>query len=108
MKDHALLIPLALLIGAAPAPVKTYTCTADGSARAFRVELGAGDYRTFDPGTGAWGANACAKAADCTYKGNVFTAAFGPNVFLFNRATARYTLADIFGDVTDRGKCVPG
>lgn len=107
MKGHSLLIPLMLLIGAAPGSARVYACTADGSKSAERLRFGTGEYSMFDSSEGTWGANSCASATDCKFKGNVFTAAFGPNFFTFNTATGRYILADIFGDVTARGKCVP-
>ena len=107
MKRYLLLMPLALLAAAAPPPAKTYDCTSDGSTTASRVRFGAGEYDTYDSAKGQWGDNSCANATDCKFKGAVFTAAFGPNFFTYTRSTEHYVMADIFGDVTDHGKCVP-
>lgn len=106
MKRHMLLAPLALLIAAAPPPAKVYDCTADGSKSAYKLRFGAGEYSAFDSDKGQWGDNSCTDAKDCKFKGAVFTAAFGPNLFTYTRSTGRYILADLFGDVTDKGKCV--
>jgi nitrous oxidase accessory protein NosD len=110
MNRHFLVMPLALLtIAATPAPpaAKVFSCTADGSKTAFRIRIGAGEYSTFDSDKAQWNDNSCAEAKDCKFKGAAFTASFGPNFFTYNRTTAHYVMADIFGDVTDHGKCVP-
>jgi hypothetical protein len=107
MKRHLPLTPLALLIAAAPAPsAKVYDCTADGAKSAYKLKFGAGEYSTFDADKSQWADNSCTDAKDCKFKGAVFTAAFGPNFFTYTRSTGRYIMADIFGDVTDKGKCV--
>lgn len=108
MKRHMHLWPLVLLIAAAPAPsAKVYDRTADGSKSAYKLKLGAGEYMTFDSDKAQWAANSCTDPKDCKFKGAVFTAAFGPNFFTYTSSTGRYIMADIFGDVTDKGKCVP-
>lgn len=109
MKRQLMLMPLALLIAAAPSPppAKVYDCTADGSKNAYKLRFGAGEYARYDSDKGQWTENSCTGAKDCKFKGAAFTAAFGPNFFTYIRSTGRYIMADIFGDVTDKGKCVP-
>ena len=79
----------------------------DGAKTGYKMRYGAGQYSTFDSTAGNWADNACAEAVNCKIKGKVFVASFGPNVFTYDRSTGRYILADIFGDITDRGKCTP-
>lgn len=110
MKHRHLLIPFALLTSAAtaaPPSVKVIDCTADGANNALRIRFGVGEYSEFDSATGQWGANLCVDAKDCKFKGPDFVASLGPYVFFYNTSTAHYIRADLFGDVTDRGKCVP-
>lgn len=110
MKPHLLLMPLALLTAPAqamPPPAKAYDCAKDGSKAAFRLKFGAGEYSAFNSNKNEWDNNSCADAKDCKFKGTVFTATFGPNFFTYDRATAHYVMADMFGDVTDHGTCVP-
>ena len=107
MRRNSRLLAVMLLVGAAPAPVRTYDCIADGAAVAQQMRFGAGEYSTFDPATGQWSVNQCAEAKDCRVNGAMFSAAFGPNFFSFNQATGKYVMMDLFGDVIGRGKCVP-
>jgi len=110
MKYHHMLIPFALITGAAtaaPPSVKVIDCTADGAKNVSRIRFGVGEYSEFDSAKGQWGANSCAEAKDCKFKGSEFAASLGPYVFIYNTSTAHYFRADFFGDVTEHGKCVP-
>jgi len=110
MKHYLVLIPFALLTGAATSAqqtVKILDCTADGTKSTSRIRIGPGEYSVFDSAKGQWGANACTDAKDCKYKGAEFTAGNGPEVFMYNVSTRHYVTASIFGDELDHGKCVP-